>query len=241
MRAFHASWLGFFATFFSTFAAAPLGPYIRRVNPNMPNGITKANWADANIASVAGTIVFRFMMGTICDKFGPRRGLALLLVMTCPAILGIAFVSGPVGFIVCRCIIGCSLASFVACQVWCSQHFSKSVIGIVNGTSGGWGNLGGGITTLVMVPVFYSAFFAATDNVDLSWRLCFIVPLVLHLGAAALVMSGRDLPDGNYGELETSGAKQKGRRSPPPRSGGRTSTRGCSSSRTASASASSSR
>ena len=210
MRAFHASWLGFFATFFSTFAAAPLGPYIRRVNPNMPNGISKANWADANIASVAGTIVFRFMMGTICDKFGPRRGLALLLVMTCPAIVGIAFVSGPVGFIVCRCIIGCSLASFVACQVWCSQHFSKSVIGIVNGTSGGWGNLGGGITTLVMVPVFYSAFFAATDNVDLSWRLCFIVPLVLHLASAALVMSGRDLPDGNYGELETSGAKQKG-------------------------------
>ena len=210
MRAFHASWLGFFATFFSTFAAAPLGPYIRRVNPNMPNGISKANWADANIASVAGTIVFRFMMGTICDKFGPRRGLALLLVMTCPAIIGIAFVSGPVGFIVCRCIIGCSLASFVACQVWCSQHFSKSVIGIVNGTSGGWGNLGGGITTLVMVPVFYSAFFAATDNVDLSWRLCFIVPLVLHLASAALVMSGRDLPDGNYGELETSGAKQKG-------------------------------
>merc|ERR1719424_1335968 len=33
--------------------------------------------------------------------------------------------------------------------------------------------------------------------------------MVLHLLAAAFVMTGRDLPDGSYSELETSGAKQK--------------------------------
>ena len=36
-----------------------------------------------------------------------------------------------------------------------------------------------------------------------------VVPLIMHLGAAAYVMSGRDLPDGNFAELELSGAKQK--------------------------------
>ena len=30
MRCFHASWMGFFATFFSTFAPAPLAAYLKR-------------------------------------------------------------------------------------------------------------------------------------------------------------------------------------------------------------------
>ena len=60
------------------------------------------------------------------------------------------------------------------------------------------------------MPFVFLGFMAATgDNEDQSWRLCFLVPLALHLISAALTMTGRDLPDGNFKELETSGAKQK--------------------------------
>lgn len=59
------------------------------------------------------------------------------------------------------------------------------------------------------MPLIYSAFMSATnDDEDTSWRLCFLIPLILHLAGAAFAMTGVDLPDGNYGELEMSGAKQ---------------------------------
>ena len=56
------------------------------------------------------------MMGWICDKFGARRGLSYLLLGTIPAIVLMMFVQAPWQFIVLRCIIGFSLATFVACR-----------------------------------------------------------------------------------------------------------------------------
>ena len=211
-RAFHASWFGFFVTFFSTFAAAPLGPTLKESKDLGGLGLTPKEWAAGNMASVSGTIIFRLITGTICDKLGARRGLAFLLFGTVPALIGIIFVQDAAGFIVCRCIIGCSLASFVACQVWCTQQFSKSTVGLANATAGGWGNLGGGMTNLLM-PLIYDGILAGTgddkDGTNRAWRLCFLVPLGLHVIAGLFVLTGRDLPDGNFKELETSGAKQK--------------------------------
>jgi len=206
MRAFHASWLGFFSTFFSTFAPAPLAATLKKPSTL---GLTRQQLQYGNLASVTSNIVCRFLMGIVCDKLGARRGLAFVLLITCPFIIGIAFVQDAAGFIICRGGIGIGLASFVACQVWCTQQFSKSIVGVANATAGGWGNLGGGITNLLM-PFVFLAFMSATgDDDDLSWRLCFIVPLALHLFSAFFALSGRDLPDGNFSELEMSGAKQK--------------------------------
>ena len=204
--AFHASWLGFFSTFFSTFAPAPLAATLKKPSTL---GLTRQQLQYGNLASVTSNIVCRFLMGIVCDKLGARRGLAFVLLITCPFIIGIAFVQDAAGFIICRGGIGIGLASFVACQVWCTQQFSKSIVGVANATAGGWGNLGGGITNLLM-PFVFLAFMSATgDDDDLSWRLCFIVPLALHLFSAFFALSGRDLPDGNFSELEMSGAKQK--------------------------------
>merc|ERR1719502_1403416 len=116
----------------------------------------------------------------------------------------------PVGFILCRFLIGIGLASFVTCQVWCSQMFSKSIVGIANATAGGWGNLGGGVTQLVMPFVMEAVLGATGNNVGLSWRLCFILPLCMHIFSSAFILTGRDLPDGNYAQLEKKGVKQKG-------------------------------
>ena len=208
MRAFHASWFAFFSTFFSTFAPAPLAKTLTK--PNTLN-LTRADLYLGNILSVTSNIICRFLMGIVCDKLGARRGLAFVMLFTCPFILGLAFVQDAAGFVTCRFFIGMGLASFVACQVWCTQQFSKNVVGVANATAGGWGNLGGGITTL-LIPQFFLAFMSATNgNENLSWRLCMIVPLTLHLVSAAFALSGRDLPDGNYGELEKQGSKQKSR------------------------------
>ena len=206
MRAFHASWFGFFSTFFSTFAPAPLAPMFKS---EATLNLQRADLVAGNLCSVSSNIVMRFVMGVVCDKLGARRGLAFLLLATSPAILGMMFVDSAAGFILCRFVIGMSLASFVACQVWCTQQFSKSIVGVANATAGGWGNLGGGITNLTM-PFVFLAFMSATGENELtSLRLCFLVPLALHLVSAAFVMTGRDLPDGNYATLEARGSKQK--------------------------------
>merc|ERR1719337_660733 len=94
MRCFHASWMGFFSTFFSTFAPAPLAAYLKREDTL---GLTAMDVGNGNIASVAVTIIFRVIVGVICDILGPRRGLAFLLVLACPGILGMMFVQSGTG------------------------------------------------------------------------------------------------------------------------------------------------
>ena len=83
-------------------------------------------------------------------------------------------------------------------------------MGAANATAAGWGNLGGGVTN-ALTPVVFNMFMAFTSqNIDLSWRLTFLLPLAMHLVTSVIVLSGRDLPDGQFKELEQSGAKQKG-------------------------------
>lgn len=206
MRGFWASAIGFFCTFFSTFAAAPLMAFIKK--PESLN-LQKADIVSSAIASVAGTIGMRLITGWLCEKLGARKAFVFILLLAVPGIIGIAFTTNAAGFITCRFLIGLGLATFVACQVWCSQLFSRSIVGATNATAGGWGNLGGGITNLIM-PFIMLGFLSATDeDENLSWRLCYIVPLAMHLAAAMYVLTGRDLPDGNFSELESSGAKQK--------------------------------
>merc|ERR1719487_777348 len=41
-----------------------------------------------------------------------------------------------------------------------------------------------------------------------AWRISYIVPLVLHLISGLTVLTARDLPDGNFKELEAVKAKQ---------------------------------
>ena len=206
MRAFHTSWFNFFAGFVSTFAAAPLGAYMKKADSL---NLKKADIAGGKIASVSGTIVLRAIMGPVMDVFGARKGMFVLMAICTPGVIGMMFTSNAAGFIICRCLIGFSLATFVCSQTWCAQMFSKRIIGVANATAAGWGNLGGGITNLTM-PYFFLAFMSATGkDEDLSWRLTYLIPLACHIIAMAMSAVSQDLPDGNYGELENSGVKQK--------------------------------
>ena len=92
-----------------------------------------------------------------------------------------------------------------------SSSASRSFqVGAANATAAGWGNLGGGVTN-ALTPVIFNMMMSFTNkNIDLSWRLTFLIPLAMHVISAFICLTGRDLPDGQYSELEQSGAKQKG-------------------------------
>ena len=108
----------------------------------------------AAMGSVGSTVIFRVIWGYLADVMGARKSMALLLLLTTPAILAMMFVTDATGFIVCRMGIGIGLASFVSCQAWVSVMFSKPIVGLANATAGGWGNLGGGFTNLLMPFIF---------------------------------------------------------------------------------------
>ncbi|KAJ9169521.1 hypothetical protein P3X46_017706 [Hevea brasiliensis] len=125
-------------------------------------------------------------------------GNAGIASVSAPAVYFTSVVSSPVSFLLVRFFMGFSLATFVSTQFWMSSMFSAPVVGTANGVAGGWGNLGGGATQLIM-PLKFTA-----------WGIAFFVPALFQmLSAFAVLIFGQDLPDGNFRRLQKSGDKAK--------------------------------
>jgi NNP family nitrate/nitrite transporter-like MFS transporter len=68
------------------------------------------------------------------------------------------FVNSTTGLGILRTFIGTAGGTFVMCQYWSSHMFCKEVVGTANVLCGGWGNLGGGVTQLVMGLLLFPLF-----------------------------------------------------------------------------------
>jgi len=174
MRAFHFSWMCFFTAFFIWFAIAPLLPEVK-----ISLGLTKQQIWTSNICSVAGTIFMRFVNGPLCDKYGARilMGVVLAAASIPCALTGLVQTSAQLCTL--RFFIGLGGSTFVMCQYWTSRMFTKEVAGTANAIVGGWGNLGGGVTQLVMGSMLFPLFKSAGMSAEKAWRTVCIVPAVV--------------------------------------------------------------
>ena len=210
MRAFHVSWFAFFLCFFAWFGIAPLMAVVRE-----ELDLTKAQIGNTIIASVTVTIFARLFIGWACDKFGPRLTYTWLLCICSLPVMGIGFAKSYETFLLFRLGIGGIGAAFVITQYHTSVMFAPNCVGTANATSAGWGNLGGGVTQMIM-PLIFAAFIAFGFSEFWSWRLAMVTAGgVCFLTGIAYYFLTTDLPDGNFKELRERGeyrpsAKVKG-------------------------------
>jgi NNP family nitrate/nitrite transporter-like MFS transporter len=200
MRAFHLTWIAFFVCFFAWFATAPLMPVIKT-----DLHLTNDEVYSIGIAGVFATVLARFAIGPLCDKYGPRITYTALLAFGALPVIGIAFAWDYTSFLVFRLLIGIIGASFVITQFHTSVMFAPNVVGTANATVGGWGNAGGGVTQTVM-PLVLGGVAAWGFGAHLSWRYAQILPAILMLVVAVLYWKyTQDTPDGNFTDMRRQG------------------------------------
>ena len=200
MRAFHMSWFAFFLCFFAWFGIAPLMAVVRE-----ELDLTKAQIGNTIIASVAITIVARLLIGWLCDRIGPRLSYTVLLIVGSIPVMAIGLSHSYHTFLLFRLGIGIIGASFVITQYHTSVMFAPNCVGTANATSAGWGNLGGGVTQMIM-PLVFTGFVVLGFTDAMAWRLSMVsAGGVCMLTGVAYFFFTRDLPDGNFAQLREKG------------------------------------
>ena len=201
MQAFHMTWFAFFLCFFAWFGIAPLMPVIRE-----EFALTKDQVGWCIIGSVAITVFARLFIGWLCDRIGPRIAYTGLLCHGSLPVMGIGLASDFTTFLLFRNAIAMIGASFVVTQFHTSVMFAPSCVGTANATAAGWGNLGGGVTQMVM-PLLYGAFVTGMNFTSpTAWRASmFVAGVVCFLTGIAYFFLTQDTPRGNYRDLKSQG------------------------------------
>lgn len=197
---FHLAWLGFAVAFLSWFAFPPLIPEAIKRDLKL----TPAQIGNSNISALASTLVVRVAIGPLVDRYGPRKIMAgLLIAGSIPSGLA-GTIKDAQGLYIIRFFIGILGGTFVPCLAWSTCFFDKSIVGTANALCGGWGNLGGGITFVVMVALYQSLIERGLTDSQ-AWRASFaLVPVpILWFIAALCLWIGTDHPAGKWSARHT--------------------------------------
>jgi len=196
MKTFHITWLTFFACFFGWFGLAPLMPTIR-----VDLGLTKSQVGNTIIAAVSATIFARLLIGKLCDSWGPRKTYTALLVIGAFPVMLVGLAHSYTSFLLFRLAIGVIGASFVITQFHTSVMFAPGIKGTANAVAGGWGNLGGGVTNMLM-PVIFATIVGFGYTKAEAWRYAMIIPgIMLLIMAFVYYRFTKDTPAGNYDDI----------------------------------------
>ncbi|WP_200975858.1 MFS transporter [Echinicola sp. 20G] len=204
MRAFHLSWFAFFLCFFGWFGIAPLMAVVRN-----ELDLTKSQIGNIIIASVSITVIARLAIGWLVDRIGPRVTYTYLLILGSIPVMLIGLSNSYESFLLFRLAIGIIGSSFVITQYHTSVMFAPNVVGTANATSAGWGNMGGGVTQMVMPLIF--AFFVSLGFIETdAWRYAMVVPgIAMILCGIAYYKWTTDFPEGNIADLSKADLEYK--------------------------------
>ena len=206
MRGLHCAWISFFLAFMIWFAPAPL---LKEIQDTL--NLTKQQIWESSITNDLTAIFMRVIMGPVCDNYGARIPMAIVLVTASipTAMLGLVNSSGGLSLI--RFFIGIAGSSFVMSQFWPSRMFSREISGTANGIVGGWGNLGGAAAQLLIGRILFPAFTNVFDgDSEKSWRLVCVFPAAIaFIWGWIMPWISDDAPMGDYKEMKKNGTMDR--------------------------------
>lgn len=195
------SWFAFCLCFFAWFGIAPLMQVVRSELE-----LTKDQVGWCIIGSVTITILFRLLIGWLCDRIGPRLSYTGLLLMGSLPVMAIGFAHDFTTFLLFRVAIGMIGASFVITQYHTSLMFAPNCVGTANATTAGWGNLGGGLTQLAMPALFAFLVTGLGVSSALGWRISMLIAgLACAVTGVLYYLLTQDTPEGNFRDLRARG------------------------------------
>lgn len=171
-------------------------------------GLSKEQLWTSSIAGVGGTILIRFILGPLCDKYGARVLFTLVLCGSSIPTGCTGLVQSAEGLIILRAFIGMAGGTFVMCEYWTTMLFTKEIVGTANALVAGWGNLGASVTQIVMGSFLFPLFTSMYDgDTERAWRMVSIVPAVVGFVTGVVIyFISDDSPKGNYWELKKNGS-----------------------------------
>jgi NNP family nitrate/nitrite transporter-like MFS transporter len=210
LQLFVSSWFclirwSFFIAFFSWFAITPL---LSEIQQDLH--LTKKEIWTSSVASVGSTILVRVLLGPACDKFGARVLFSLILTTTAIPTACTGLIQSARGLVILRSFIGIAGGTFVMCEYWTSRMFALEVVGTANALVAGWGNLGAGVTQIVMGSLLFPLFKVLfSGDSEKAWRTVCIVPAFISFITGVIVFYiSDDAPKGNYSEMQKNGAME---------------------------------
>lgn len=223
MRAFHYAWLGFFVAFFNWFGITPL---LSEVAHSL--NLSREQIWTSNACALASSAITRVVAGPLNDIYGSRLVMCITLsIAALPAIFSGLIIRGSVGLYIIRFLVGVGGSAFVTCQYWTCSMFTVEVAGTALSLVAGWGNLGGGVSQVVMGSILFPIFkllyggeaYGKADAVypedgelqydkasDLAWRTILLFPgLMCAYVAYVCIRYADDTPKGNYAKRKKLG------------------------------------
>jgi Major Facilitator Superfamily len=131
MRGLHCAWISFFLAFMIWFAPAPL---LKEIQDTL--GLSKEEIWTSNITNDCAAIFMRIVMGPVCDNFGARWPMAIILMVAAIPTAMLGLVNSGKGLALIRLFIGIAGSSFVMAQFWPSRMFARDIAGTTNGIVG---------------------------------------------------------------------------------------------------------
>jgi len=152
----------------------------------------------------------RFVLGPFCDKYGPRIPMGVILFAAAVPTALTGLVTNASGLAAIRFFIGMGGSTFVMCQYWTTTMFSKEKCGTANAMVGGWGNVGGGVTQLMIGSVIFPLLKKAYDgDADKAWRTACVFPAFLGLVTSYCVVKySDDSPKGNFSKQKKQNVRE---------------------------------
>ena len=80
----------------------------------------------------------RFVMGAVCDHFGARLPMGIILMLCAIPVACTGFVRSVSDLAVLRFFIGIAGSTFVMSQCWTTTMFTNEIVGTANALVAGW-------------------------------------------------------------------------------------------------------